>query len=232
MVGAAGRQRAEHGFGSSWTACRVRQAADRGGERRRRRDRTHDAAALRVVYIAGSARLRAPVRHPRRRARSGQQLPAAGLVGYRHAVELLFESGFIAAERAVDLGIATHLCEPGDLLPRRAGAGRAPGGEAARVDALDQTIAPRHPRRAGGRGASPRRRCLPASRRLAGEHGGRVGLLRKACAGLLQSPAGRPYPVRVCLKTAAARDGCRHQCFDDSKKSVVAAGLCACRGGS
>ena len=39
------------------------------------------------------------------------------LIGYRKAIDLLFESEFFSAERAVELGIATQLCEPDELLP-------------------------------------------------------------------------------------------------------------------
>ena len=75
------------------------------------------------VYIARDARLRAPfiTLGVVPEAASSYLLPA--LIGYRHAVDLLFESGFIAADRAVEIGIATHLCEPGDL--RRAALARA-----------------------------------------------------------------------------------------------------------
>jgi enoyl-CoA hydratase/carnithine racemase len=69
------------------------------------------------VYIARGARLRAPfiTLGVVPEAASSYLLPA--LIGYHKAIDLLFESDFIAAERAVELGIATHLCEPTDLLP-------------------------------------------------------------------------------------------------------------------
>jgi enoyl-CoA hydratase/carnithine racemase len=68
------------------------------------------------VYIARGARLRAPfvTLGVVPEAASSYLLPA--LIGYRKAIDLLFESEFISAERAVELGIATHLCEPDDLL--------------------------------------------------------------------------------------------------------------------
>jgi len=69
------------------------------------------------VYIARGARLRAPfiTLGVVPEAASSYLLPA--LIGYRRAVDLLFESDFIAAERAVELGIATALCEPDAVLP-------------------------------------------------------------------------------------------------------------------
>lgn len=68
------------------------------------------------VYIARGARLRAPfiTLGVVPEAASSYLLPA--LIGYRKAIDLLFESEFISAERAVDLGIATHLCEPDAVL--------------------------------------------------------------------------------------------------------------------
>ena len=69
------------------------------------------------VYIARGARLRAPfvTLGVVPEAASSYLLPA--LIGYRRAVDLLFESDFISAERAVELGIATQLCEPATVLP-------------------------------------------------------------------------------------------------------------------
>ncbi|HXQ22563.1 MAG TPA: enoyl-CoA hydratase-related protein [Candidatus Acidoferrales bacterium] len=69
------------------------------------------------VYIAGGARLRAPfiTLGVVPEAASSFLLPA--LIGYRNAIDLLFESDFISAERAVALGIATQLCAPEALLP-------------------------------------------------------------------------------------------------------------------
>jgi enoyl-CoA hydratase/carnithine racemase len=68
------------------------------------------------VYIARSARLRAPfiTLGVVPEAASSYLLPA--LIGYRQAIDLLFESDFISAERAVALGIGTQLCEPAELL--------------------------------------------------------------------------------------------------------------------
>jgi enoyl-CoA hydratase/carnithine racemase len=69
------------------------------------------------VYIARGARLRAPfiTLGVVPEAASSYLLPA--LIGYRKAIDLLFESDFISAELAVELGIATHLCAADELLP-------------------------------------------------------------------------------------------------------------------
>jgi enoyl-CoA hydratase/carnithine racemase len=69
------------------------------------------------VYIARGARLRAPfvTLGVVPEAASSYLLPA--LIGYRRAIDVLFESDFISAERAVELGIATHLCNPDALRP-------------------------------------------------------------------------------------------------------------------
>ena len=68
------------------------------------------------VYVARGARLRAPfiTLGVVPEAASSYLLPA--LIGYRNAIDLLFESDFIDAERAFELGIATHLCTPEGLL--------------------------------------------------------------------------------------------------------------------
>ena len=68
------------------------------------------------VYIARGARLRAPfvTLGVVPEAASSYLLPA--LIGYRKAIDLLFESDFISAERAVELGIASQLCDPDELL--------------------------------------------------------------------------------------------------------------------
>jgi enoyl-CoA hydratase/carnithine racemase len=69
------------------------------------------------VYIARGARLRAPfiTLGVVPEAASSYLLPA--LIGYHRAIDVLFESDFISAERAVELGIATQLCEPAEVLP-------------------------------------------------------------------------------------------------------------------
>lgn len=69
------------------------------------------------VYISTRARLRAPfvTLGVVPEAASSYLLPA--LVGWRNAVDVLFESDFLSADRAVALGLATTLCEPDALLP-------------------------------------------------------------------------------------------------------------------
>jgi enoyl-CoA hydratase/carnithine racemase len=68
------------------------------------------------VYIARGARLRAPfvTLGVVPEAASSYLLPA--LIGHRNAIDLLFESDFISAERACELGIATRLCDPGAVV--------------------------------------------------------------------------------------------------------------------
>ena len=68
------------------------------------------------AYIARGSRLRAPfvTLGVVPEAASSYLFPA--VIGYRNAIDLLFESDFIGAERAVELGIATHLCDPEDVL--------------------------------------------------------------------------------------------------------------------
>jgi enoyl-CoA hydratase/carnithine racemase len=69
------------------------------------------------VYIAEGARLRAPfvTLGVVPEAASSFLLPA--VIGYRNAIDLLFESDFIDARRAVELGLATALCSAEQLLP-------------------------------------------------------------------------------------------------------------------
>jgi enoyl-CoA hydratase/carnithine racemase len=68
------------------------------------------------VYISKEARLRAPfvTLGVVPEAASSYLLPV--IIGHRNAIDLLFESDFLDAERAMELGLATHLCEPQDLL--------------------------------------------------------------------------------------------------------------------
>jgi enoyl-CoA hydratase/carnithine racemase len=68
------------------------------------------------VYIARGARLRAPFVTLGVVPEAGSSYLLPALIGCRQATDVLFESDFIAAERAVELGIATHLCEPAELL--------------------------------------------------------------------------------------------------------------------
>ncbi len=70
------------------------------------------------VYISRTARLRAPfvTLGVVPEAASSYLLPL--IVGHRNATKLLFESDFIDATTAVDIGIANQLCDPGQLLDR------------------------------------------------------------------------------------------------------------------
>src|SRR6185369_10620667 len=69
------------------------------------------------AYIARGARLRAPfiTLGVVPEAAASYLLPA--LIGHRNAMDLLFESDFISAERAFELGLASHLCAPEELMP-------------------------------------------------------------------------------------------------------------------
>ena len=69
------------------------------------------------AYIARGARLRAPfiTLGVVPEAAASYLLPA--LIGHRNAIDLLFESDFISAERAFELGLASHLCAAEELMP-------------------------------------------------------------------------------------------------------------------
>ncbi len=70
-----------------------------------------------VVYIARGARLRPPfvTLGVVPEAASSYLLPA--LVGHPRAAEIFFSAEWIDAERAVELGICSRVCEPAELLP-------------------------------------------------------------------------------------------------------------------
>jgi enoyl-CoA hydratase/carnithine racemase len=70
-----------------------------------------------VVYIAEGARLRPPfvALGVVPEAASSYLLPAT--IGWQHAAEVLLTGDWIDARRAVELGIATRLCAPDELLP-------------------------------------------------------------------------------------------------------------------
>jgi enoyl-CoA hydratase/carnithine racemase len=69
-----------------------------------------------VVHIAEGARLRPPfvLLGVVPEAASSYLLPV--VVGYQRAAELLYTAEWIDARRAVELGLATRLCAPGELL--------------------------------------------------------------------------------------------------------------------
>ncbi|TFH23522.1 MAG: hypothetical protein E4H03_05960 [Myxococcales bacterium] len=68
------------------------------------------------VYIARGARLRAPFVTLGVVPEAASSYLFAAIIGYRNAVDLLFESDFIDGERAVELGIGTHLCDREALM--------------------------------------------------------------------------------------------------------------------
>jgi enoyl-CoA hydratase/carnithine racemase len=69
------------------------------------------------VYVAKGARLRAPFITLGVVPEAGSSYLLPALIGYRKAIDLLFESDFISAERAVEVGIGTHLCAAEELMP-------------------------------------------------------------------------------------------------------------------
>jgi enoyl-CoA hydratase/carnithine racemase len=69
------------------------------------------------VYIARGARLRAPFVTLGVAPEAGSSYLLPAILGHRKALQLLYESDFIDAERACELGIATELCEPDGLMP-------------------------------------------------------------------------------------------------------------------
>ena len=113
-----------------------------------------------VVFIAEGARLRPPfvTLGVVPEAASSHLLPAT--VGWQRAAEVLFTADWIDARRAVELGIATRLCAPDELLPAvRALAARI---AAQPPEAVRAHEAPPHgdarragPRRARARGRRP-----------------------------------------------------------------------------
>ena len=68
------------------------------------------------VYIARGSRLRAPFVTLGVVPEAASSYLFAAVIGYRNATDLLFESDFIDAERAHQLGVATHLTDSDDLL--------------------------------------------------------------------------------------------------------------------
>lgn len=68
------------------------------------------------VFIVPSAKLRAPFITLGVVPEAGASYLLPALIGYRQAVDLLFESHFISAQRALELGLATQMCEPDQLM--------------------------------------------------------------------------------------------------------------------
>ena len=69
------------------------------------------------VLIAENARLRAPFVTLGVAPEAGSSYLFPAILGYRAATDLLFESDFITATRATELGLATQCCKPSELLP-------------------------------------------------------------------------------------------------------------------
>ena len=69
------------------------------------------------VYIARGARLRAPFVQLGVVPEAASSYLLALVVGQRNAAEILYTADWIGAEQAVEMGLATRLCEPGELLP-------------------------------------------------------------------------------------------------------------------
>ncbi len=68
------------------------------------------------VYISKDARLRAPFVTLGVVPEAASSYLFSVIIGHRNAVDLLFESDFITAERATELGLATHLCEADEVV--------------------------------------------------------------------------------------------------------------------
>jgi enoyl-CoA hydratase/carnithine racemase len=68
------------------------------------------------VYVAKGARLRAPFVTLGVVPEAGSSYLFPAVLGWRRALDLLFESDFLSAERALELGVATHLCERGEVV--------------------------------------------------------------------------------------------------------------------
>jgi len=70
------------------------------------------------VYIAEDSRLRAPFITLGVVPEAASSFLFPLLLGWRNAVDLLYESDFISAARAVELGLANELCSSEDVLER------------------------------------------------------------------------------------------------------------------
>jgi enoyl-CoA hydratase/carnithine racemase len=70
-----------------------------------------------VVFIAEGARLRAPFVTLGVVPEAASSHLLAATAGWQRAAEVLFTADWIDAPRAVELGIATRLCTPDELLP-------------------------------------------------------------------------------------------------------------------
>ena len=70
------------------------------------------------VYIAEGSRLRAPFITLGVVPEAASSFLFPLVIGWRNAIDLLYESDFISADRAVELGLASELCTKEDVLAR------------------------------------------------------------------------------------------------------------------
>jgi len=70
------------------------------------------------VYIAEGSRLRAPFITLGVVPEAASSFLFPLVIGWRNAVDLLYESDFLSAERAVELGLATELCSGDEVLDK------------------------------------------------------------------------------------------------------------------
>jgi enoyl-CoA hydratase/carnithine racemase len=70
-----------------------------------------------VVYVAEGARLRAPFLPLGVVPEAGSTFLLPYVIGWQRAAELLFTAEWIEAPRAVELGLASRVCAPDELLP-------------------------------------------------------------------------------------------------------------------
>jgi enoyl-CoA hydratase/carnithine racemase len=70
------------------------------------------------VYIAEGSRLRAPFITLGVVPEAASSFLFPLVIGWRNAVDLLFESDFVSARRAVELGLANELCTPEGVLEK------------------------------------------------------------------------------------------------------------------
>ena len=70
-----------------------------------------------IVYVAEGARLRAPFIPLGVVPEAGSTFLLPYVIGWQRAAEILFTAEWIDAQRAVELGLASRVCTPDELLP-------------------------------------------------------------------------------------------------------------------
>lgn len=70
-----------------------------------------------IVYMSEEARLRAPFVQLGVVPEAASSFLLSALVGHPRAAEIFFTAEWISADRALELGIASRVCEPEELLP-------------------------------------------------------------------------------------------------------------------